>query len=573
MSKRKCIYIFDEKISEIDMIVKNLNRYFDSVNSIDIRAVQRDFKKFKSSLVSFCREYEIYLAGGAFLLNDNIYGFFDYCGKAEGNTVILNSKEQLMGDGKDAEYIPRDIAPFFVIHTDEKNISEIGTDGFASVGAVSETFSSGAVSYFGTLIKNDDMIDLPPIAFSNYEYIDSYHYPAFFLDAFRIGRPGMIRYGSDGDLRKLYSAFSVSGDEGSLDEFILSRYDAAVIKDLLNLDISTGIYGTDCSRENIKCGAFIHLYYPDLFSEYARYIENIPEWIDIYISSDTEAKLGEIKNILSVRTVSHTRFIKVNPRGRDVSALLVGMKKAVLRYDRILFIHDKKSHEGECFTVGKAFNRDMWDNLIGENDNICRIMKIFDSHERIGILTAPPPYYGVYADVGGDFWTICYQKTKELLESLGIDITPDRNTDPITLGMSFWCRTDALLPLFERNWKYDDFQSEPMDLDGTISHAIERSLAYIAQSKGYFTAWVFMQDNLLNYMQSSHCMLSRFKRKLIKEKTVEKYANYDMFDVLSDKGSLHYSLPEDSFGVAKALNDFKNAFGALCRSFLRKIKR
>lgn len=59
------------------------------------------------------------------------------------------------------------------------------------------------------------------------------------------------------------------------------------------------------------------------------------------------------------------------------------------------------------------------------------------------------------------------------------------------LGSTFWFRPAAMRALFEKGWAYEDFPPEPLGGDGTISHAIERSYAYVAQSAGYFSAWLF----------------------------------------------------------------------------------
>lgn len=37
------------------------------------------------------------------------------------------------------------------------------------------------------------------------------------------------------------------------------------------------------------------------------------------------------------------------------------------------------------------------------------------------------------------------------------------------------------------NWKYEDFDEEPLKMDGTISHAIERSLSFIVEDSGFIT--------------------------------------------------------------------------------------
>ena len=59
----------------------------------------------------------------------------------------------------------------------------------------------------------------------------------------------------------------------------------------------------------------------------------------------------------------------------------------------------------------------------------------------------------------------------------------------------FWAKTDALKKLFEHGWKYEDFPEEPLPIDGTISHAIERVLGYVAQDAGYKTG-VIMTDKI-----------------------------------------------------------------------------
>ena len=61
-------------------------------------------------------------------------------------------------------------------------------------------------------------------------------------------------------------------------------------------------------------------------------------------------------------------------------------------------------------------------------------------------------------------------------------------------GSCFWFRTDALRKLFKYDWKYEDFPEEPLPIDGTISHAIERCYAYVAQDAGYYSAIVMCDE-------------------------------------------------------------------------------
>lgn len=53
------------------------------------------------------------------------------------------------------------------------------------------------------------------------------------------------------------------------------------------------------------------------------------------------------------------------------------------------------------------------------------------------------------------------------------------------VGTMFWCRPMASRPLFELGLSWDDYPPEPLPIDGTILHAIERLLPFIAQHEGY----------------------------------------------------------------------------------------
>lgn len=71
----------------------------------------------------------------------------------------------------------------------------------------------------------------------------------------------------------------------------------------------------------------------------------------------------------------------------------------------------------------------------------------------------------------------------------------------MTLGTCFWARTSALKELLEVQWKYEDFPDEPMAIDGTISHAIERIFPFVAEDAGYQSAWVMTQSYASKYMK------------------------------------------------------------------------
>jgi len=49
----------------------------------------------------------------------------------------------------------------------------------------------------------------------------------------------------------------------------------------------------------------------------------------------------------------------------------------------------------------------------------------------------------------------------------------------------FFARPEAIGPLLEANFSFEDFPAEPLPIDGTMAHALERMTAIICGTKGY----------------------------------------------------------------------------------------
>jgi len=49
----------------------------------------------------------------------------------------------------------------------------------------------------------------------------------------------------------------------------------------------------------------------------------------------------------------------------------------------------------------------------------------------------------------------------------------------------FWYRPEALRPIFDMGLTARDFDPEPLPVDGTLAHALERLHVYVGWSEGY----------------------------------------------------------------------------------------
>ncbi|WP_136656186.1 rhamnan synthesis F family protein [Bifidobacterium longum] len=282
---------------------------------------------------------------------------------------------------------------------------------------------------------------------------------------------------------------------------ILPSYDIDDIRKAMHLDYVLPSQAINPQTHDRPRSAFIyHVYFMDLLEDTCHYIASLPEETDLYITS-TEDKIPQIREYMQQHGISHqATFIPVINRGRDVSALLVAACPVALsgKYDVIGFAHDKKSSQnqenGHHGTESQGFAYKLMENTLGSEAYVKNILTLFAENPRLGQVTPPPPYHALYfAHTIPHDWGANYEITKELLEDrLGIHV-PLSPTKPTAsaMGSCYWFRVEALKPLFEYGWKYEDFLPEgQMGEDGTISHAIERANGYICQSRGYYPAWV-----------------------------------------------------------------------------------
>jgi len=131
------------------------------------------------------------------------------------------------------------------------------------------------------------------------------------------------------------------------------------------------------------------------------------------------------------------------------------------------------------------------------------------------MLFPPPPNHGnFYPTIGGE-WSNNYENTKKLAEQLKLKCHIDWACEPISpLGTMFWFRPSALGTLFRYGWEYKNFPTEPNDTDGTLLHAVERIYGFVAQSEGYYPAWVMTDRFSRIEFTNLYFMLSELNKQL-----------------------------------------------------------
>lgn len=259
----------------------------------------------------------------------------------------------------------------------------------------------------------------------------------------------------------------------------------------LNFILPKDAHVSELSESSLKGRVLvvIHLYYPETVENYIPYIEAVPSYADVIITVSNH----HIEQIIEDKNFGgkdRCRIICKQNKGRDISSFLVACRTDILRYEYICFVHDKKAKDERSKEDADKWVNSLWENSLASTFYINNIVTTFLEHPQLGVLV-PPIFVGEYINTAlVNSWYNNYEIMVQLAQKLKLNCNLDKEKSPITIGTVFWARVDALRKLFEYSWRYEDFDDEPLKNDGTLSHAIERSLAYVAQDANYKTGWV-----------------------------------------------------------------------------------
>lgn len=236
------------------------------------------------------------------------------------------------------------------------------------------------------------------------------------------------------------------------------------------------------------------LYYEELLAESLNYLSNVPEYIDICICTSNPVIVDKTGDFCRQR--NNAFILQKNNRGRDISSLLVACREILPRYEYICFIHDKKSIHALTQQRWEIdlWIKNLWSSVLDSEQYIGNVLEVFAQNPNIGLLVPPEPTGDIMRNWYNNTWGPNFENTVELSERLNLKCNISLSKPPFTIGTVFWCRYDALKKLFAYDWHYEDFPEEPMAIDGTISHAIERVIGYVAQDAGYDTGTILTTD-------------------------------------------------------------------------------
>lgn len=238
------------------------------------------------------------------------------------------------------------------------------------------------------------------------------------------------------------------------------------------------------STGTLKVAIHLHVFYVELLHGYLTALRTAGIPFDLYLTTDSEIKKETIATLAEKYAMNQMiREIAVlSNRGRNLAPWLKLAQRLSL-YDLVGHFHTKKTAWADAW-IGDSWQREIIQALIVPARQIA---ELFKKDATIGIVIPDvPSYYQVMSQV--DIWGGNRNGFKTLWKRMNCKkhIDTDTLVTPVMpYGMMFWYRPDALQPLFDLNLSAEDFESEPLGVDGSLAHVLERLPVYIAWSQHY----------------------------------------------------------------------------------------
>ena len=236
----------------------------------------------------------------------------------------------------------------------------------------------------------------------------------------------------------------------------------------------------DGIRKTPRVAVQAHFHYPELAPDLARRLVLNKTDFDLFVSSDSESKVEQLK--ASFSAIDRNVIFRVMPnKGRDIGPLLTGFRDEIEseRYDIWCHVHGKRSSANQS-KIGDDWRNFLWENLVGGNYPMLDIaVDAFAADPILGLLFAEEPHL-----VG---WNDNRKTAESLAERMGLSVPfPEYFDFPV--GTMFWFRPEAIRPLLNLKLGWDDYPPEPLPYDGSLLHAIERMLPLVAKSENFAIA-------------------------------------------------------------------------------------
>ncbi len=222
-----------------------------------------------------------------------------------------------------------------------------------------------------------------------------------------------------------------------------------------------------------------HFFYVDHFEIFMRAVTANRTRPDLFLTTGSEENrqylLDEAKGYKGKVAVEI-----VPNKGRDIGPFLHVLRERIQgRYDFVGHLHGKKSAHTASWdpTLGERWRNFLFQHLLGSRvPAMDTILAVLAQDAKLGLVF--PEDNSIIG------WDFDFEHAQRLADRMHFTTKLPKFID-FPVGTMFWARVQALEPLMRLDVAWDEYPSEPLPVDGTVLHALERLLPLVAREAGY----------------------------------------------------------------------------------------
>jgi glycosyltransferase involved in cell wall biosynthesis len=231
---------------------------------------------------------------------------------------------------------------------------------------------------------------------------------------------------------------------------------------------------------NLRAAIHGHFHYPELLGDLLRCLTVNHTKCDLYLTTNRNEDATILQETLAKFDMPSAVINVVPNRGRDIGPLL--SVDELRQYDVIGHVHGKRSALSPG--LGDGWRDFLWHHLIGPLfPMVDTIIDALASDSTLGLVFPEDPHLSD--------WNENRPIAEDLARRMGITGALPTHFD-FPNGTMFWARPAALQPLFSLGLRWEDYPPEPLPYDGTMLHALERLLPFVAAKAGFRYATTFV---------------------------------------------------------------------------------
>ena len=238
----------------------------------------------------------------------------------------------------------------------------------------------------------------------------------------------------------------------------------------------------DRPAQSARNAVVVHIYYHELWDEFSKVLQGLDIEFDLLVSITVRSVGGDTSGSTQLKARIEAEFpgahvFELRNHGRDIFPFLHLVNAGWLDgYEAVCKIHTKKSPH-------RSDGDDWRQHLIGgvlPGDKTGALLAAFKADTDAAFWVADGQNYS-----GAQWWGSNFDRVTQLLHRVEVPTRRDHLVFPA--GSIYWLKPLMIAMIRGLQLSETQFESEMGQTDGTLAHAIERTLGHLVEAAGMVT--------------------------------------------------------------------------------------